>query len=88
MQQFIKSSIHAGVGGYVLGGKILWRVTSITRVGRNIRFEKEKLYSFTKSGTATVHATHFMRKAALEVQKEMEMLYRIQANRQFTKILK
>ncbi len=88
MQQFIRASLHAGKGGYVLGGKILWRVTGIKRIGRNTRFTKEKLYSFTKSGTATVHATHFMRKAALEVQKEMEFFYKLQAKKQFEKALR
>lgn len=85
-QRSIRASLHAGKGGYVLGGKILWRVSSITRVGRNIRFEKEKLYSFTKSGTAKVHATGFMKKASLEVQKEMEMFFRIQANKQIQRL--
>lgn len=87
MQQFIKASIHAGEGGYVLGGKILWRVKRIARIGRNTFFTKEKLYYFKKSGTATVHATHFMKRAAQEAQKEMEFFYRLQANRQLDKAL-
>lgn len=88
MQQFIKASIHAGVGGYVLGGRILWRVKSIKRVGRNIRFEKEKLYSFKKSGTATVTATGFMHKAAMDSQKEMEFLFRLNAQKQIERLLR
>lgn len=88
MQQFIKASLHAGAGGYVLGGKILWRVKAIERIGRNTKFTKEKLYSFTKSGTATVKATPFMRESALEVQKEMEFFYKLQATKQFEKALR
>lgn len=88
MQQFIRASLHAGEGGYVLGGKILWRVKRISRIGRNTFFTKEKLYSYTKSGTATVHATGFMKKSALEVQKEMEFFYKLQAQRQIDKAFK
>ncbi len=88
MQQFIRASLHAGKGGYVLGGRRLWKVTNIRRVGRNIRFTRQDLYSFTKSGTAHVKATGFIRKAALEVQKEMEFFYRLQAQKQFSKVFK
>lgn len=90
MQQFIKASIHAGINGYVLGGAgagtgILWRVTNLKRVGRNMQFKKQKLYSFKKSGVAKVHATGFMLKAALEVQKEMQFYFKLEAIKQFRK---
>lgn len=88
IQQFIRASIHAGKGGYVFGGKILWRVKSIKRVGRNTIFKKEKLYSFTKSGTAHVHATGFMRKAAEAVVPEISFYFKLQAEKQFNKVLK
>lgn len=87
MQKFIRASIHAGEGGYVLGGRILWQVKRIARIGRNTFFTKTKLYSFTKSGTATVHATGFMKKAANEVVKEMEFFYKLQAMKQVNKAL-
>lgn len=87
MQKFIFASYEAGEGGYVLGGSILWRVKKIKRIGRNTFFTKEKLYSFKKSGTAKVHATGFMKKSALEVQKEMEFFYVLQANKQISKHL-
>lgn len=87
-QRLIKASVHAGVGGFVLGDKILWRVTSIKRVGRNTVFKKEKLYSFKKSGVAKVHATNFMKRAAEEVVKEVEFFYKLQAQKQFNKVLK
>lgn len=86
MQQFIKASIHAGVGGYVLGGKLMWRVVNLKRIGRNIQFKKQKLYSFNKQGVAKIKTPHgFMRKAAEEVQKEMEFFFRLQAYKQFKK---
>lgn len=90
MQQFIKASIHAGEGGYVLGGNILWKVTKIRRTNYNqtTEFKKQKLYSFKKSGTAKVHARGLMRKSALEVQKEMEFMFKLQAMKQINKALK
>ena len=87
MQQFIKASIFAGEGGYVLGGRILWRVKRIARIGQNTFFTKEKLYTFKKSGVAKVTATGFMRKAAFEVQKEMEFFFKLQAMKQIKKAL-
>lgn len=85
MQQFILASVLQGIGGFVLGGKLLWKVTNLKRVGRNMQFKKQKLYSFKKSGVAKVHATGFMLKAALEVQKEMEAFYVMEATKQFRK---
>lgn len=88
MQKFIKASIHAGVGGYVLGKNTLWKVTQIKRSNSgNTVFKREKLFSFKKDGTARVTATGFMRKSAIEVHKEIEMFYKIQAERQFKKAL-
>lgn len=88
MQQFIKASVFAGRGGYVLGGKLLWRVVSFRRLATgNTVFKKQKLYSFKKSGVAKVKATGFMRQAALEVQKEMEFFFRLQAMKQINKHL-
>lgn len=85
MQQFIKASIHAGVGGYVLGGRLLFQVTSIKRINGDTRFELQKLYTFNKNGVARVKASGFMRPAALEVQKEMEFFYKLQAMKQLKK---
>lgn len=91
MQKFIRASIHAGEGGFVLDigspGKsgMLWQVKKIKRLGRNTFFTKKKLFSFKKSGVAKVHGTGFMKKSALEVQKEMEFFYKLEAMKQFKK---
>jgi hypothetical protein len=92
MQQMIKSAIHAGEGGYIMTGSngkggALWRIKRVKRISGDTFFTKEKLYSFKKSGVAKVHATGFMKKAALEVQKEMEALFKIQAYRQIKKAM-
>lgn len=93
MQQLIKAAAFAGKGGNVLAtngnkGGYLFKVKSLKRVGKNTRFEMQKLYSFTKSGTAKVTATGFMRAAALEAQKEMEGLFKREAERQIRRYLK
>lgn len=85
MQEFIKASVFAGRDGYVLGGNVLWKVTSLKRTGRNIRFKKNKLYSFNKNGKAKVQATGFMKKASLESAHKMEAYYIQQAGRQIAK---
>lgn len=88
MQQFIKASVHAGKGGFVLGGRLLWQVRNIRRVAGNTKFTMTKLYSFKKSGVARVKATGFIGKAAHNSQKEMENFYRIQAEKQIRKTLR
>lgn len=87
-QRAIRASVHIGVGGFVLGGRILWRVTGIKRVGRNTVFTKQKLFSFKKQGTAKVHSTRFMERAGEEVIKRVEDFYKKQAEKQFSRVLK
>lgn len=90
-QRAIRTSVHAGVGGFVLAastsGGVLWRVTSIKRVGRNTVFKKQKLFSFKKGGTAKVDSTHFMERAAEKTSKLAETFYALQAEKQFKKAL-
>lgn len=88
MQQLIKSVVHAGVGGFVLGGKILFKVTSIKRTkSGSVIFKKQKLFSFKKQGIAKVNGTKFVEKSAFKVQRHMENFYKVQAKKQFKKAL-
>lgn len=91
-QEFIKSAIHAGVGGFVLAqsgvGKTgaLWKIKSITRKNSGTVFKKEVLYSFKKSGKAKVKATGFAKRAAEESIKEVEQFYIEEAERQIKRL--
>jgi hypothetical protein len=76
-QGFIRSALHAGVGGYVLNqdhSRILL-IKSISRVGNRTVVKTDTIESVKKGRKAKVKATHFMQKATLETQKEMEVMF-------------
>jgi hypothetical protein len=84
-ERAIKSAVFAGKGGLVLTNKVIYRIDSIKRKGKNITFNKTKLYSVQKNRSIKVNATHFMKEASLSTQKKMEMYYIEEALRQLKK---
>ena len=88
-EKFIKSVIHAGVGGFVLGNtkNILWRVNSIKGM-RKGELKLTPLYTFKKGRDVNVKATHFMKEATEETIKKIDKLYMEQAQKQFDKALR
>jgi len=88
-QKFVKSVIHAGVGGLVLsehkGKEILWRVNSLNR-DSNGKFKLTALYSFKKGRSVNVKATHFMRKASLNSAKLLDDFYIVEAKKQIKRL--
>ncbi len=87
-ERFIKSVIHAGVGGNVLSKKngieILWRVNSTKRTPDG-RFKLTPLYSFDKGRSVNVGKTGFMRKASFETANNLDKFYIQEAERQILK---
>ena len=88
-EKFIKSVIHAGVGGFVLGNtnNILWRVNSIKGM-RKGELKLTPLYTFKKGRDVNVKATHFMKEATEETIKKIDKLYMEQAQKQFDKAIR
>jgi hypothetical protein len=95
-EKFIKSVIHAGVGGYVLGNQepaVLFRVLKISskklRVrGRSntTRVKLKPLYTFKKDRSVSVNKTGFMQKASLESASKLDVFFQEEAKRQFEKL--
>ena len=89
-QKAILTSVAAGKGGFVLddhvGKGVLWRVDSIGREGKNIRFKRTALYSFSKGGKAKVHKTAFMEGASMESAAKLERFFIEQAKRKINGI--
>lgn len=87
-QMFIKSVIHAGVGGYVLGmfnGKeILWRVNSINRTDSG-QLKLTALYSVQAGRSVHVEKTEFMKEASLRTESRLPEFYAKNANKQLQK---
>lgn len=90
-EKFIKSVIHAGVGGHVLGyfnGKsVLWRVNSLNKTDTK-QLKLTPLYSFKKGRKVKVESTKFVEEAAEVTIQKMEKMYAAAAERQFQKALK
>ena len=87
-QRFIKSVIHAGVGGYVLsdfkGKQVLYRVNSLNR--NRIGFKLTALYSVQKGRNVNVKSTGFAQRAAITSGKLIESYYVEQAKKQIEKL--
>lgn len=87
-QRFVKSVIHAGVGGHVLSEKgIVWRVNSLARTKKG-KMKLTPIHSFKKGRTVQVKATNFMREAALATAKKIPYFYKSEAERIFKRHLK
>ena len=77
-EQFIKSAIYAGVGGFVIGtntnaagNRALLRIQSVKRVGSDTVVKTKQVYSVKGKRKAHVKATHFMATAADESAGKM-----------------
>tara|TARA_R110001599_G_scaffold258393_1_gene458663 strand:+ start:31 stop:780 length:750 start_codon:yes stop_codon:yes gene_type:complete len=92
-QRAIKASLAAGVGGYVEdwnSGRsgLIWRVNSIRRTGRGIRFKRTDIFYINKSGKVRVKDKNVARKAATEAYKKLGNLFMYEAEKRFKRALK
>jgi hypothetical protein len=90
-ERFVKSAIHAGAGGYVIGNfdkKTLFRIDSLRRVKGNTVIKKKAIYSFEENRSVRVGATGFMKKASLMSAKKMNDLYIKEAEKQVKRLTK
>lgn len=89
-QKFVKSVYFAGVGGYVLGDfkgkRILWRVNSLNKTGKN-SFKLTPLYSYEKNRSVHVKRTGFMQNAAEMSGKNIQDYFIEAAEKQFSKLV-
>jgi len=84
-EKLIKSAEFVGKGGLLLAGKVVYRIDSVRRQGKDTIFKKTKLYSFKKNRSVRVHATHFMHDASMQTHKKIEKFYIDEALRQIAK---
>lgn len=83
MGRMAKASRAAGIGGYILSGNMLWRVNSFKSTSRGL--DITALYSYKKSRSVHVNATHFMEKASLSSMRAMDMFFIKAAQKQLAK---
>lgn len=82
-QAFVKSAIEAGVGGFLLSGKTLWKINGFKRNGK---INKTAMYNFKKGRNIHVRPTNFMKKASIESAEKMETMFIKQANKQIERL--
>lgn len=90
-QKFIKSVIHAGVGGAVLADykdkKIVWRVNSLNKTDLKT-LKLTPLYTYEKGRKVKVDRTDFIKEAAAVTQQKIDGFYIASAQKQFDKALR
>jgi hypothetical protein len=76
-QRFRASAVLAGLGGYVLASRTLYRIDSgrTDLAKRETRFKVTPLYSYKKGRKAGVKATRFMRTASLQSAAKLESYF-------------
>lgn len=90
-ERFIKSAIHAGAGGYVIGNfdkKTLFKIESLKRMGNRTVIKKKPIYSFEEGRDVRVSATGFMKKASLKSANKMNEFYIREAEKQVKRLMK
>jgi len=84
-ERFIKSAIHAGVGGAVIGnfGKnIVWRINSIDLKSRKNKINGTPIYTYKQGRSVSVKATKFSQKAAKRTLTVAPNIWTKEAKRQ------
>jgi hypothetical protein len=87
-ERWIKSVIHAGVGGLVRGTyneDIVFRVKLIAKDKGGIKAKTEAVYEVKKGRTVKVKGTKFAEKAAMNAAETMPQRYIAEAEKRFMK---
>ena len=62
------------------------RIDSVEKIGKKTIIKKTPLYSYIKNKTIDPNGTHFMRKASLETQSNLEQIFIVEAQKQLANI--
>jgi hypothetical protein len=90
-EKFVQAVYQAGVGGFVLGDRFIWRVDQILSSDirtKNMRVKMTPLYSYKQNRQVNVHATKFMEKAADLASRKIEGIFTGLAQKRFERELK
>lgn len=90
-EQYIKTAMYAGVGGFIIAGRSnirsLYKVNSIKRIGGKTVVKSTPFYSFKSGRSVRIRKdTHFMREASLRSANKMEDMFVKEAKFQLAKI--
>lgn len=82
---FIVAAHQAGVGGYFISKKTLWRVDKLNPT-KSSELGLTPLYNYKTKRTVHVDATHFMRNASLKTADKLDNIFLKNAERKINKI--
>jgi hypothetical protein len=93
-EKFIKSAIHAGKGGNVIGNrvtggnKIMFKIRSIIRKDGDTIVNATPMDAVKRGRKVRPRATNFMKEASLESAQKLEQFYITSATKQINKLMK
>lgn len=92
-EKYIRSAIHAGPGGIILGNKLsqkgtrfLYRIKSLKKVKGRTIVKTDLLYAYQKNKAVKPKATHFMEQASLKSAGIMQRKFIEHAQRAINKV--
>lgn len=92
-EKYIRSALHAGKGGFVIGtgkngrgSRTLYRIRSIVRKGARTIVNSQPLFSVKGGRLVKPKATHFMEKASLQSADLLNQYFITHATKQLDKI--
>ena len=86
-ERFIKSAIHAGVGGIVVRTKAAFRIEKLTRQGNNTKVRAKAIYSYKKGRSVRVRGTRFFGRSVDLSAKKMDGVFVKNAKTEINKLM-
>ncbi len=84
-QRYTIAAKRAGIGGFIIHKKILWKINKIIGFGK---IDATPFYSVSKGRKINATRTGFMKLASLETTKKMEGYYIGKAQKQINRLVK
>lgn len=82
-QNYLIAANKAGVGGFVLYKKMLWRINSLSVKSK---VERTPIYSVVANRSVRVKGTNFMKNSSLESANKMNKYYLAEAEKQIKRL--
>jgi hypothetical protein len=89
-QQWIRTSVHAGVGSIVMGNyrdgkrRFGYEITEINN-SNGLKIKHKRIFSIVADREVKIKATHFMKEASIPVARKMENIFQEKAKFQIQK---
>ena len=82
-QNYLIAANEAGVGGFVLYKKMLWRINSLKEKSK---VQRTPIYSVVAKRSIRVKSTNFMKSASLQSANKMDNYFKLEAEKQIKRL--